>query len=234
MSRQIKGLLYFFITNFRYSFLIFWSILTGVLVLSLIISYFLLNLDEAIYAFGFPFGTYFHVSFLGFLIVKEGIPFALKVGATRKNIFLAIGIFFLGVALFQAVIANTVQFAAQLFVDAVDIHTFMFMHPAQLIGSENWLTMIFIDTAMMFLLLAAFFVLGLLFYRGGLVVGGGIIGILAIGLLLSIAQGWIIDYFIELYHTIDLVYFIQVLGIGVVLYGLAYFLVRTITTVKVG
>jgi|GEM_PF-5986117 len=46
MGRQIKGLLYFFITDMRRQFIIFWSILLASLLASIIIAYLLLNLES--------------------------------------------------------------------------------------------------------------------------------------------------------------------------------------------
>lgn len=233
MNRQIKGLLYFYATNVRYSFIIFWSILLSFLVISLAISYFLLDVEDAWFSFGFPFATYFSAGIIGFLTVKETIPFALKVGAIRRNIFFATGLYFFGYALLLALISSSIQSVIQFIVDATNLHSFLFLHPSLIIGDDNWITRILIDTSVMFLLLSLMYLAGLLFYKGGVLVGGIFLGVLGILLLLGITLGWLIDAVIELYHTIDLMFFVQIFGVGVLLYGLAYFLIRNITTVKV-
>lgn len=233
MSRQIKGLLYFYVTDSRYSFMIFWSILLMIMILFLGIAYFMLNVEGGLFTFGFPFATYINVAIIGFITVKERIPFALKMGAVRKNIYIATGIFFLGYALFIALLSSTIQSLMVWIIDITNLHTFMFLHPAQLLGSDIWITRVMIDTAVMFLLAVFMYVIGLLFYRGGILAGGILVGILGGALLFGIAQGIIIESLIKLYHTIDLMFFAQILGVGVVLYVLTYFLIRTITTVKV-
>lgn len=233
MNRQIKGLLYYYITDAKYSFKIFWSILLGILVISLVIAYFMLNVEDGLFTFGFPFGTYFNMGFLGFLTVKESIPFALKIGAVRKNIYLSTAIFFLGYALFFAILSSTIQSIVAYFADVANLHTFMFLHPAQLLGEDTWLMRIIVDTAVMTLILAFMYLVGLLIYRGGILTGGIFFGIIALALLLSLAQGWLFEYAIHLYHTIDLLFFMQLFGIGVLLYGICYFFIRKITTVKI-
>lgn len=59
MGRQIKGLLYFFITDLRYSLITFWTILLSILVISLTFAYFLLSVEDGGFYFGFPFPSIF-------------------------------------------------------------------------------------------------------------------------------------------------------------------------------
>src|SRR5699024_5911205 len=87
MGRQIKGLLYFFIADVRYSLTIFWTILMGILVVSLIVAYFLTNVKNGMMSFTLTAPMYVYCAILGFLTVKESVPFSIKMGATRKNIF---------------------------------------------------------------------------------------------------------------------------------------------------
>lgn len=233
MSKQIKGLIYFYATNFRYSVTIFWVILLFSLGFSLVIAYFLASLEEVKFAFILPFATYVNVAIVGFLTVKEVIPFSLKLGATRKNIFAAVGLFFVIFALFQSFLSNIVQLATELFIDVVGLNGFMLIHPAQLLGEDTFLNRMIIDITMMLFLLVFLYMIGLLFYRGGLLSGGIFAGILAIALLFGVAEGWLIDYFIDLYQTIDWLFFAQVLGAGIILYAITFLLIRRITTLKV-
>ncbi|MBU8791802.1 MULTISPECIES: hypothetical protein [Oceanobacillus] len=231
MGKQLKGLLYFFVTDIRFSLTIFWSILFGVLVLSLSISYFLLGVEDAVFYFGFPNATYFYCMFLGFLTVKEGIPFALKMGATRRNLFIATGLFFLGIAFVKAVVSSTLQSITVAFTEAAGISTFNFIHLAEFV-SDTWLNRIMVDTAVMFLLLTIMFLFGLLFYNTGLLGGGSVAAILVVLLLLGIAKGSVFDFFARLLSDLDLMFFLQLFGIGIVLYALSYLFTRRITIIN--
>ncbi len=233
MNKQIKGLLYFYITSFRFTITIFWAILLFSLVLCLVIAYFLSSFDDLQFAFILPFATYINVAIIGFLTVKEVIPFSLKLGATRKNLFTAIGLFFLIFALFQSLLSNIVQSATELFIDVVGLNGFMLIHPAELLGKSTFLNCMIVDTTMMLFLLALMYIIGLLFYRGGLLAGGIFIGVVAVALLFGVAKGWIIDYIFELYQTIDLMFFAQILGVSIVIYAITFLLIRKVTTVKV-
>ncbi|WP_249872773.1 hypothetical protein [Oceanobacillus saliphilus] len=232
MGRQVKGLLYFFITDILYSLRIFWFILLSILVLSLTISYFLLNVENGAYYFGFSFPIYIYCGILGFLTVKESIPFSLKMGAVRKNLFISIGLFFLGLAFAKAVIANSIHTLTLAFTKRAGMHTFEFIHPAQIL-EDTWLNRVIIDTAIMVFMLAVMFIVGLLFYKYGLLGGGSVVGLSAVVLLVGIAQGWLIDYMIELYAAIDMLFFIQMLVGAIIIYCISFLFLRKITTVKV-
>ena len=231
MGRQIRGLLYFFITHQRYSLMIFWTILLSILVVSLSFSYFLLDVEDGAFYFGFAFAVYFYCAILGFMTVKESIPFSLKMGATRKNMFISIGLFFLSIAFAKAVVASTLQEITLLFTEATNLHTFSFLHLASFL-QDTWLNRVIIDTAIMFFLSAIMFIIGLLFYKYGLAGGGTVAGAFIVLLLLGIAQGWIIDFFIDLFSDIELTFFFQILGVGIMIYCISFLFIRRVTTVN--
>ncbi|WP_087975144.1 hypothetical protein [Oceanobacillus rekensis] len=231
MGRQLKGLIYFFITDVQYSLKIFWTILLSILVVCLSFSYILLRFEESFFIFFITIPIYIYCSILGFLTVKESIPFSLKIGSVRKNLFISIGIFFLGVALVNAIAANTLHTVTILFTDMIGLDNFSFLHVAQLL-EDTWLNRVMIDTVIMFFLLSFMFIIGLLFYKYGLLGGGAVIGLIAVGLLFGVAKGWIVDYFINLYQTIDMFYFLQIFVAGLVIYCISYVFLRRVTTVK--
>lgn len=231
MNKQIKGLLYFYISDIRHNILIFWSILLLVLVVSIAFANYLIRFEDGQMAFGFPFALYFYCLILGFLTVKESIPFAIKMGATRKNILISLGIFFLIVVVVKSVVASTIQELVLLFTDATNINTFLFLHPAMML-EDNWLNRILIDICIMFFLLAFMFVIGLLFYRYGIAGGGIVAGILAVALLLGVAKGWIYDFIVEVVSKLDMLFFYQMLGVGLLLFMFSFVFVRRITIEK--
>ena len=232
MKRQIKGLLYTYITDAKHSLSIFWTILLSTLFITLMIAYFLPNADNTKMYFVLSFPIYIYCSIFGFIAVKESIPFSIKVGATRKNIFLSIGIFFIILAFLKAVLTSTLQTILETITETFGIKTYQLMHPAELL-SNTWLTRVIIDASVMFFLLSIMFLIGLVFYRYGLLGGGSGVGIFVIILLLGFAQGWLTDFFMNLYQSFDLTFFYEVLLVGIVLYGITWFMLRKITTVKV-
>ncbi|WP_164670015.1 hypothetical protein [Virgibacillus doumboii] len=232
MGRQIKGLLYFFVTDTRRQFIIFWSILLASLFASIVIAYMLLNTDSNGLYFGKSGAMYIFCSIFGFLAVKVSVPFSIKMGATRKNLFVSVALFFLGISILQSIFGNTVHSMVMWITDQLSITTFNFFHPSQLL-TDTWMSRVVIDTTVMFFLLSVMYVLGLIFYRAGLIGGGSVAGAALIIVMLGAAQGWLTDFIVELFQSFDIVFFYQLFAAGIIVYGISWLLIHTITTVKV-
>lgn len=234
MSKQIKGLLYFFITDIRFSLTVFWIVLLSALFVSMLIDYFLIqNVAEGGFmTFGLSIALYVYCGILGFFTVKQAIPFSIKMGATRKNIFTSLGIFFLGLSLFKSLFANSLQSSIELLHSKTGNETFMFIHLANLIN-DTWFTRVLIDTSLMFFLLAFFYLIGLTFYKYGLIGGGSFVGIIVIVILSGFAEGWFIDFLIHVYQTLSTLFFWQIIFVAFMIYSVTWFLIRKITIIEV-
>lgn len=228
MGRQLKGLLYFYIADAKHSLVIFWSILLGTLVISIVGAYLLFNVGEGQMAYALSIAIYIFCSIFGFISAKQGVPFSIKLGATRKNMFISMGIFFLGLAIVQAILASTIQAIVLTGANKFGIDTFQFIHPAQLL-TDNWLTRVIIDTTVMFFLLSFMFLIGLLFYKYGLLGSGIVLGLMLVTLLFGLAQGFLIDFMIDIAQSFSIVFFYEILLIAMVLYGISWLLLRKIT-----
>ncbi|RLL40354.1 hypothetical protein D8M04_19130 [Oceanobacillus piezotolerans] len=231
MGRQIKGLLYYYWADQRHNLMIFWSILLSILVVSVFLSDLLLSEEVGSVYFGFPFATYFYAGIFGFLSVKEKILYSLKIGATRKNIFISLGIFFFLLSLTKAVFSSMVQQITIIYMEAVNHTTFNFLHFAALL-EDTFINRIVLDTAIMFLLMTISLIIGLSFNRFGLLGAGSFIGVIAIVLLLGTAQGWLIDWIVDTLSGIDMTFFYQMIVVSAILYIGTFLFIRRITTVK--
>src|SRR5690625_7871222 len=109
MGRQIKGLLYFNFTDARYPLTIFWTILMGILVISLTIAYMIKNIEGSFMTFSLTGPMYVYCSILGFLTLKVSIPFSLKRGATRKNILICLVTFFICFSIDMSIVRSSSQ-----------------------------------------------------------------------------------------------------------------------------
>lgn len=231
MGRQLKGLLYFFITDMRYSLFVFWTVLLSTLAVTLVIAYFLIGVDSGQIGFTLPIALYIYCGITGFLTVKLSIPFSIKVGATRKNVFIGMGIFFLGLSGVLGVMVNSIQSLVDFLNTKIGIESFLFMHIANLMDT-TWLGRVLIDTSVMFFFLSLLFVIGLCFYKFGLAGGGSIVALLVIVILVGAAQGWLIDFFIHIYQTLNVVFFWQLLLVGILIYCISWLMMRRITIIK--
>ncbi|WP_163971021.1 hypothetical protein [Oceanobacillus halotolerans] len=232
MQKQIKGLLYFYTADIRHSLTVFWTILLAILVVSLTFVYFLERLGDGFFTFSLTGPMYVYCAILGFITVKEAIPFSIKIGATRKNIFISLGIFFFLLSFSMATVGSLLQEAIKGLNQLLNVDIFTFLHISHFL-SDVWYSRILIDTSIMFFLLTFMLVVGLIFYRYGLLGGGTFLGILLVIFLVGITQDWFVNFFGEVFLNIDLVFFIQLFGIGVSLYFLSFLLLRRITIVKV-
>src|SRR5690554_5952307 len=109
MGRQMKGLLYFYFADIRHSLTVFWTILMSIVVVTLIITYFLSNIEGGFMTLSITGPMYIFCGIVGFLAVKDFIPFSIKRGATRKNIYFSLAIFFLGLSLVKSVVGSILQ-----------------------------------------------------------------------------------------------------------------------------
>jgi len=231
MPRQISAMLYFLTTEYKRSLVIFWSILFSTIVLSLMLSYFLNGNKDIKMVFLLSGPVYLFCAIHAFISVKQTIPFSIKMGASRKNIFISIGLFFIGLALVQTIIVNLFAEVLRFIVQTMDISTFLIIHPAQLLDN-SLANRLVIDFALMLFLLSVMFVFGILFYRYGLIGGGSLGAVMAVSFIFAVAKGWMgqwISFFFESIN-VGLFYWIMLIALGV--YLVAWFFVRRITVVR--
>ena len=239
MPREIKGTLYYLQAHLRYSFIIFWSIMIGVLVFSLIMKV-LLASEETVVSFDFSIPIYLFGAIFGYYIVKNTMPYLIKMGVTRKSLFVSVGIHILTIALLNAIIANTIYSLLRFFYGGniqssilVEIEaeetTLAFTHFADIFMENTWLTRVVIDTSITFFLLAATLLVGLIFYRFGLIGGIGSIAAVMLIFILGMTKGWLVDFFLKIYENFSFAFFYQLFAVGILLYLLSFILIRRIT-----
>jgi len=231
MIRQMKGLMYYYVTDSKRNLTIFWSILLSTLIAAVFLAYFFLKTDDPQMMFSIPTALYIFCAIFGFVIAKHKVDFTIKMGAVRKNIFISFFIFFLGLSLFNAVAVSTVHGLISYALETFSIDSYVLMHPADLL-TNTWLSRVITDTSIFFVILTSFYLFGLIFYRYGLIGGSLVAAIIVITLLFLIAKGVLIDFIKDIYVSLDMMLFYQIFGIGIIMYGLTWFLIRKITIVK--
>jgi len=238
MQKDIKGVLYFLFANVRYPLGVFWTILFSIYLISILFSVISGN-ENVLFQASIP--IYIFCLVLGMWTVKNTIPYLLNMSVTMKLIFISVGIYFLLLAIFQAVLANTLTIFISLIgmkamsgevslIDGDQEFTFYFTHLSQFLQNDTLMSQIMIDTIICFVALSSMFLVGLIFYRFGLVGGFSFLGALFIIYILSIAQGSFIDlvtYFIDNY---SMKLYFQVFALAFLLYLLSYIFLRRITT----
>lgn len=237
MQRQLQGILYYLATDIRYAFTIFWMIIGSFLLLSLMINLIIGN-ENSVVHFTFSFPIYIFSAAAGFITVKNTIPYLVKMGATRKVIYISTVIFFIGLALVNSLIANGLDFLIKQILKS-DVSsgifliegekTIQFNHIADILGGNNYLYQIIVDTSISFFFLTVLFIIGLVFYRFGLIGGFSFVGIVIFSIIFGLANGWIIDFLLHISTDFSIVFFYQLAFVGFVIYLFSYLLLRRLT-----
>ncbi|WP_080875188.1 hypothetical protein [Oceanobacillus timonensis] len=231
MNNQIKGMFYYYTVDVVRTAKIFFSILIGIIIASAIICYLLLGVDEFKMYFAIPFATYFNVGIVGFQLVKGNVPFGLKMGATRKNMYVMQLYFMFVYSLAIAFIGSTLQQITEWIFQAAGVTNYIYVHPAMLL-TDNWIMRIVVDTLVMFLIMAVLYFIALLFYRTGLAGGGTVLGVLMVVILYGAFEGWLVDAVVNLFSDVTIMTFISMFFIGIVFYLIGFPFMRKITIIN--
>lgn len=233
MVTQLKGSLYYLFSSLRFSLLVFWSILGGVLAISVITD---LLMTDSHFSFNLSFPTYIFAAIFGFWMIKNVIPFLIKMGATRKAIFLAIGIFGIVLSVLNAVLSNTVDKVITVLYSSnslnqsitltVDGNEQFFNHIGDFLGDTSWLTRVVIDSSISFFFFGCLFVGGLIFYKYGVVGGMVFFALGFFAMIYAGHAGWLETFFKAIFTNFSMVFFYQLFIVGIVVYLLSFFLMR--------
>lgn len=227
MGRQIKGLLYFYWTDIQFSLMVFWSILLAMLTVSVSMMFLFPSIDFMSFSFTAP--IYVYCAIIGFLMAKHTIAYGIKLGGTRKNIYISMGIFFVLLALMKSTIAALIQGGVTKFVLQDDMN-FLFAHPMNLY-EDTILNRIYTDFFIIIFLTTLTFLISLSFHKFGLLVSGLIIGMVIVLLTYSLYSGELITYIMDAFQNSIYLFFAQFGLIALITYLVAWLLLRKITVV---
>lgn len=116
--KEIRAVLQLHWIDTRLSFTIFWSILTAVTIISLVIS---LSLTEGNMVIGGAPAIYIYLAIHSFINVRETFPFALGMGSTRRNYHIGTFIAFAVLAAVTALIQAAYHYLGGMLFKAFDV-----------------------------------------------------------------------------------------------------------------
>src|SRR5690625_686986 len=99
MDGQLRGAVYFILTNIKRPFIIFWTVLVSFMVLTYGIDYIFSTGNDTAVNYDLSFSIYIFSAVLAYVTVKNCIPYLIKMGSTRMNIFVSAGVSFLCLAM---------------------------------------------------------------------------------------------------------------------------------------
>lgn len=236
MVNQLKGSLYYTFINLRFSLIIFWGVLAGVLAISVVTQ----NLIADSYMpFNMSMPTYIFAAAFGYWMVKNTIPYLIKMGGTRTIIFLVMGIFGIVLSLFNALLANSISKLITMIYGntgvggvitfEVDGKKMTFNHIGDFLTNNTWFTRVIIDTSISFFLFGCLFICGLIFYKYGLVGGFGFLALGMISIILDASTGWLEEFVTTIFTNFNFTFFYQLFVVGLLIYLLSYLLLRQLT-----
>lgn len=237
MGRELQGVLYYYLTNVRHAFLIFWLVIVAIFILSIVLDA-LVGGDDMTIHFNLSFPIYIFAAALGFIVVKSTLPYLIKMGATRKIIYIGTVIFFIGFSSINALLANALNWLLRKltkseigggFIYTNGEQTTTFNHIADFLERDNFLYQIIVDLSLSFFFITVFFIIGLMFYRFGLLGGFLFVGVIAFTFIYGMADGWLAEFFIDIFSDFTIAFFYQLALVGFGVYLLSFFLLRRYT-----
>lgn len=237
MGRELQGVLYYYLTNVRHAFLIFWLVIVAIFILSIVLDA-LVGGDDMTIHFNLSFPIYIFAAALGFIVVKSTLPYLIKMGATRKIIYIGTVIFFIVFSFINALLANALNWLLRKltkseigggFIYTNGEQTTTFNHIADFLERDNFLYQIIVDLSLSFFFITVFFIIGLMFYRFGLLGGFLFVGVIAFTFIYGMADGWLAEFFIDIFSDFTIAFFYQLALVGFGVYLLSFFLLRRYT-----
>ncbi len=237
MGRELQGVLYYYLTNVRHAFLIFWLVIVAIFILSIVLDA-LVGGENMTIHFNLSFPIYIFAAALGFIVVKSTLPYLIKMGATRKIIYIGTVIFFIVFSSINALLANALNWLLRKltkseigggFIYTNGEQTTTFNHIADFLERDNFLYQIIVDLSLSFFFITVFFIIGLMFYRFGLLGGFLFVGVIAFTFIYGMADGWLAEFFIDIFSDFTIAFFYQLALVGFGVYLLSFFLLRRYT-----
>lgn len=227
MIRQVKGLLYFYWTDLQFSLLVFWSILLSMLVMTISIMYIFPTIGYMSFSLTTP--IYFYCGIIGFLMARQTVPYSIKLGATRKNIYLSMGIFFVCLTATKSILAALItEFVEKLVIR--ERMSFEFVH-LMIFHDNTFLNRVYSDFLLLLFLTTFMYLISLMFYRMGLLYGGFVSGVVIVFLMYMIFAGDMLQYIVKTFTENVYVFFAQFGGLALIAYVLSWFFLRRITVI---
>ncbi|MGV2619638.1 UNVERIFIED_CONTAM: hypothetical protein N8J90_00565 [Halobacillus marinus] len=182
MLRDLKGIFYYLLIDYRFSFLVFWSILTATLVGFTLLS--ILVPDSSMIVFTSPIVFVFCI-ISGLNMTKETFPFCVKMGTTRTRYLLGTFAFSLFFSLVLSMVHLGIVRGFRAVLDAEKISSIRHYSLMDMLDVQAaWYNEIWVLGLLFFLFISIGFLLGSVFYRYGLI--GGFSGVAVFGVLMML------------------------------------------------
>lgn len=184
----LKGSLYVFFQSYKKKNIIFWSILFSIIFLSYFIDSFFGEYISFTMTISIP--VYIYYGIMASKILNRTMPYFLKLGLSRIQYVLHIGLFFLALSIAGAFIIACTHEIITFYSKIFDINIFI-IHPILLFDTTQPFFLTFaLDFVLLLFCLISGLLLNVVFYRFGTIGGYSFTGALALIPIVMVTFQW--------------------------------------------
>lgn len=185
----LKGSFYVFFQSYKKQNIIFWCILFSIVFLSFFLDSFFGKYISFAITISIP--VYIFYSTMATKVLNKTMPYFLKLGLSRRQYVLYLGLFFLAWSIIGAFIIACTHEIITFFSKLLDVKDIIIIHPILLFDtSQPFMLIIVLDFVLLLFCLISGLLLNVVFYRLGTIGGYSFIGILALIPIVMVIFEW--------------------------------------------
>ena len=213
----MKGSFYILFQSYKKHNIVFWSILFSIVLLSFFLDAFFGQYISFAITISIP--VYIFYSSMATKILNRTLPYFLKLGLSRQQYMLHVGLFFISWSLAGALIIASSHKMISYVSSLLNVKDIIIIHPILFFNSSHsFLQTVAMDTILLFFCLCSGLLLNVVFYRLGILGGYSLIGLFALVPIVMVIFEWYSPLFEFLAHSSIIVIFGSVLIFSVFLY----------------
>lgn len=183
-----KGSLYIFFQSYKKQNLIFWIILLSIVLFSIFIDSTFGENVKLFLTVSIP--VYIFFSIMSSKLLNKTMPYFLKLGLSRNQYALHVGLFFIAWSFIGALFIACIH-KGILFFNTFTLHDLIIFHPVYFIEpSLPFFSTLAFDFALLLFSLATGLFINVIFYRLGVIGGYSLIGLLTLIPIVTITFKW--------------------------------------------
>lgn len=185
----LKGSFYVFFQSYKKQNIIFWSILFSIVFLSFFLDSFFGKYISFAITISIP--VYIFYSTMASKLLNKTMPYFLKLGLSRMQYVVHVGLFFLAWSIVGAFIIACTHEMIVFFSKLLDVKDIIIIHPVLLFDTaHSFVLTLALDFALLLFCLISGLLLNVVFYRLGTIGGYSFIGVMAFIPIVMVIFEW--------------------------------------------
>ncbi|WP_155590357.1 hypothetical protein [Lysinibacillus cavernae] len=185
----IKGSFYILFQSYKKQNIIFWSILFSIVLLSFFLDTFFGQYISFAITISIP--VYIFYSLMAAKLLNRTLPYFLKLGVSRQQYLLNVGLFFISASLVGALIIASAHKIIVYISNLLNVKDIIIIHPILFFNNaHSFLQTVAMDTVLLLFCLSSGLLLNVVFYRLGILGGYSFIGLLVLIPIIMVIFQW--------------------------------------------